>query len=185
MLYVISYMPMRNSMIIFRNQKIKALLCSLLLVFAVKINFSFAEAWVEIGESDIKLGDMLNKVDKTTGIGEKYVIEALKTNDYKTMVDTESIRTTRDGSRESNIKLEFINEINIPSSDQTVKYVMANMKFNCDGEIIWFVDGGAYDINDNLVRSARTVFVPADLKKHTYNSKEKELFEFICMYNDK
>ena len=101
------------------------------------------------------------------------------------MADTESIRTTRDGNREPNIKLEFINEINIPSTDQTVKYVMANMKFNCDTEIIWFIDGGAYDINDNLTRSARTVFVPADLKKHTYKSKEKELFEFICKYNDK
>ena len=76
------------------------------------------------------------------------------------MADTESIRTTRDGNREPNIKLEFINEINIPSTDQTVKYVLANMKVNCDTEIIWFVDGGAYDINDNLVRSARTVFVP-------------------------
>ncbi len=47
-------------MIFFRNQKIKVHLCSLLLAFAVKINFSFAETWVEIGESDIKLGDMLN-----------------------------------------------------------------------------------------------------------------------------
>jgi len=172
-------------MIFFRNQKIKILLCSLMFFFAVKISSSSAETWVEIGEPDIKLGDMLNKVDKTTGIGEKDIIEALKTNDYITMVDTESIRTTRDGSRESNIKLEFINEINIPSTDQTVKYVMANMKFNCDSEIIWFVDGGAYDINDKLTRSAGTVFVPADLKKHTDNSKEKELFEFICMYNDK
>ena len=59
------------------------------------------------------------------------------------------------------------------------------MKFNCDTEITWFIDGGAYDINDNLTRSASTVFVPADLKKYTYNSKEKELFEFICKYNDK
>lgn len=101
------------------------------------------------------------------------------------MADTESIRTTRDGNREPNIKLEFINEINIPSTDQTVKYVLANIKVNCDTEIIWFIDGGAYDINDNLTRSAGTVFVPADLTKYTYNSKEKELFEFICKYNDK
>jgi len=73
------------------------------------------------------------------------------------MVDTESIRTTRDGNREPNIKLEFINEINIPSTDQTVKYVLANIKVNYDTEIIWFIDGGAYDINDNDLKNIHII----------------------------
>jgi hypothetical protein len=159
---------------------IKTIFVTLALMI-VTTTLSIAETWEKVGESNSKFEGIINNVGKQAAVKQKDVLEAFQNSDYEVYIDTDSIKETRDSEKSAQIKAVFLKEHDLAPTGQKFKYVLAEVAFNCSQDAIWFINGGVYDSDGNLLRDAQTVYVPVVPSKLSRNSLERLLWEKVCL----
>ncbi|MGB7291952.1 MAG: surface-adhesin E family protein [Thermodesulfobacteriota bacterium] len=142
---------------------------------------SMAETWEKVGESNSKFEGIVSNVGKQAAVKQKDVIEAFQNSDYEVYIDTDSIKVTRDSEKSAQVKAVFSQEHDLRQTGKKFKYVLADIAFNCSQDAIWFINGGVYDNDGNLLRDAQTVYVPVVPSKLSKNSLERFMWEKVCL----
>jgi len=70
----------------------------------------------------------------------------------------------------------------LADTDKEFKYVLAELSFHCALDVIWFISGGVYDKNGELLRDAQTAYVAVALSKISRNSLERFMWEKVCLH---
>jgi hypothetical protein len=142
---------------------------------------SMAENWEKVGDKNSKFEGIVGNVGKQAAVKQKDVIEAFQTFYYEVYIDTYSIKETRDPEKSAQVKAVFLEEHDLGQTGKRFKYVLTEFAFNCSQDAIWFVNGGVYDSDGNLLRDAQTVYVPVVLSKLSKNSLERLMWERVCL----
>lgn len=142
---------------------------------------SMAENWERIGESNSKFEGIINNVGKQAAVKQKDVLEAFQNSAYEVYIDADSIKETGDSEKSAQIKAVFLQEHDLGQTGKKFKYVLTEFSFDCSQDAIWFITGGLYDNDGNLLRDAQTVYVPVVLSKLSKNSLERLMWERVCL----
>jgi hypothetical protein len=159
---------------------IKTIFVTLALII-VTTTLSIAETWEKVGEPNSKFEGIINNVGKQAAVKQKDVLDAFQNSDYELYIDTDSIKETRDSEKSAQIKAVFLKEHDLGQTEKKFKYVLAEVAFNCSQDAIWFINGGVYDSDGNLLRDAQTVYVPVVPSKLSKNSLERFMWERVCL----
>jgi hypothetical protein len=159
---------------------IKTIFVTLALII-VTTTLSIAETWEKVGEPNSKFEGIINNVGKQAAVKQKDVLDAFQNSDYELYIDTDSIKETRDSEKSAQIKAVFLKEHDLGQTEKKFKYVLAEVAFNCSQDAIWFINGGVYDSDGNLLRDAQTVYVPVVPSKLSKNSLERLMWERVCL----
>jgi hypothetical protein len=157
----------------------KSLIAIALIIGATTL--SMAKNWEKVGESNSKFEGIINNVGKQAAVKQKDVLEAFQNADYEVYIDTDSIKETRDSEKTAQIKAVFLQEHDLGQTGKKFKYVLTEFAFNCSQDAMWFITGGLYDNDGNLLRDAQTVYVPVVLSKLSKNSLERLMWERVCL----
>lgn len=159
---------------------IEKLLIAIALIMGAT-TLSMAENWEKVGESNSKFEGIINNVGKQAAVKQKDVLEAFQNSGYEVYIDTDSIKETRDSEKRAQVKAVFLEEHDLGQTGKKFKYVLAEIAFNCSQDAIWFINGGVYDSDGNLLRDAQTVYVPVVPSKLSRNSVERLMWERVCL----
>ncbi len=152
-----------------------------LALIIVTTTLSIAENWEKVGDTNSKFEGIVYNVGKQAAVKQKDVLEAFQNSDYEVYVDTDSIKETRDSDKSAQVKAVFLEEHDLGQTGKRFKYVVTEFAFNCSQDAIWFITGGVYDRDGNLLRDAQTVYVPVVLSKLSKNSLERLMWERVCL----
>ena len=159
---------------------IKRIFLTLALII-VTTTLSIAENWEKVGDTNAKFEGIVNNVGKQAAVKQKDVLEAFQNSDYEVYIDIDSIKETRDSEKSAEVKAIFLQEHDLGQTGKRFKYVVTEFAFNCSQDAIWFITGGVYDRDGNLLRDAQTVYVPVILSKLSKNSLERLMWERVCL----
>jgi Surface-adhesin protein E len=159
---------------------IKRIFVTLALII-VTTTLSIAENWEKVGDTNTKFEGIVNNVGKQAAVKQKEVLEAFQNSHYEVYVDTDSIKETRDSEKSAQVKAVFLEEHDLGQTGKRFKYVVTEFAFICSQDAIWFITGGVYDRDGNLLREAQTVYVPVVLSKLSKNSLERLMWERVCL----
>ena len=159
---------------------IKKLFLTLALII-VTTTLSMAENWEKVGDTNARFEGIVNNVGKQAAVKQKDVLDAFQNFDYELYLDTDSIKETRDSEKSAQVKAVFLEEHDLGQTEKKFKYVVTEFAFNCSQDAIWFINGGVYDTDGNLLRDAQTVYVPVVLSKLSKNSLERLMWEKVCL----
>lgn len=159
---------------------IKKLLMAIALMMGAT-TLSMAENWEKVGDTNSKFEGIVSNVGKQAAVKQKDVIGAFQNFDYEVYIDTDSINETRDSEKSAQVKAVFLEEHPLEQTEKRFKYVLTETAFHCSQDAIWFITGGVYDKDGNLLRDAQTVYVPVVLSKLSKDSLERLMWERVCL----
>ncbi len=142
---------------------------------------SMAENWEKVGDANTRFEGIINNVGKKAAVKQKDVLEAFEKFDYEVYIDTDSIKETRESEKTAQVKAVFLEEHDLAQTEKKFKYVLTEVAFDCSQDAIWFITGGVYDKDGNLLRDAQTVYVPVVPSKLSRNSLERFMWEKVCL----
>lgn len=159
---------------------IKRLILTLALTVG-SATISSAENWERVGDTDARFEGIIKNVGKQAAVTQRDVLDAFENSQYEVFIDTDSIKETRDSEKSAQVKAVFLEEHDLGQTGKRFKYILTEFAFNCSQDAIWFINGGVYGKEGNLLRDAQTVYVPVVLSKQSRDSLERLAWERVCL----
>ncbi|MDA2920597.1 hypothetical protein MYX76_14075 [Desulfobacterota bacterium AH_259_B03_O07] len=143
---------------------------------------SYAENWEKVGDRSSKFQGIARYFGEQPGVKQKDVIEAFQNYDYEVYIDTDSLKKVGDDKRNASHKVVFVQEHDLAETDKKFKYVLTELSFDCALDVIWFIRGGVYDANGELLRDTRAVYIAVELTNLKRDSMERLTWEKVCLH---